>query len=146
MRRSSLLISSAVGILFLVFGILSLVTSSRAQSMQVTQWEYVSVDYAQHRIISAIYSSDAEVTRYEMVLADAEPYRSMFIGFVTDGCNIEGDIVFDEEAQECIGRNFKGRAFFMNLLGVDGWELIQIDNNSTEYSYQLDMIFKRPMQ
>ncbi len=39
---------------------------------------------------------------------------------------------------------FRGRAYYLNLWGNDGWELISVNDKSTEYMYMIEMIFKRP--
>lgn len=123
---------------------ITLSTPTPVPTASITQWEYLSVDYAQHQILDALYNSDADVYRYEIVSAP-EPYGSRFTALLTDGCSITGDILFDTEAQNCIGRNYIGRENVLSVLGVDGWELIAFDNHSTEYSYQVDMLFKRPI-
>lgn len=109
-----------------------------------TSWEYLSVDYSQHQILETLFESNAEVYRYEIINAP-EPYRSTFLGILTADCTLTQDIIFDTEAQKCVGRNFIGRENILSALGQDGWELIQIDNQSTEYTYQIDMLFKRPV-
>ncbi len=108
------------------------------------QWEYLDVDYGQYSILSTLYSSNAEITRYELVDV-ADPYGSLFFDLLTKGCTITGDLAFNTPAQTCIGKNFIGRSFVLSVLGKDGWELVSFDNHSTEYDYQVDMVFKRPL-
>jgi hypothetical protein len=119
-------------------------TPAPAPQSATTQWEYLSVDYGQHTILGTQYDINAEVSRYELVDV-ADPYGSMFLDLLTKGCTITKDILFDTEAQTCIGKNFIGREFVLSVLGKDGWELVAFDNHSTEYSYQVDMLFKRPL-
>lgn len=110
----------------------------------IPQWEYLSVDYVQNQIIGALYDNEAEAYRYEVINAP-EPYGSTFLAMLTEGCSITRDITFDSDAQTCIGLNYVGREYVLSVLGVDGWELVAFDNHSTEYSYEVDMLFKRPM-
>jgi hypothetical protein len=138
------LISAALASIFIT--VLHPLSSVEAQqSDNFTRWEYITVDYSQNQIIGTMYDIDADVSMYELIFVDAEPYASLFSAALTEGCTISDEtyIMFDEEVQKCIGGNFIGREFVMNALGADGWELIQIDNNSTEYSYKVDMVFKR---
>jgi hypothetical protein len=119
-------------------------TPAPAPQSATAQWEYLGVDYGQYSILGTEYDFDAEVTRYELVDV-ADPYGSMFLDLLTKGCTITDSIVFDIPAQTCIGKNFIGREFVLSVLGKDGWELVAFDNHSSESAYQVDMVFKRPL-
>ena len=98
-----------------------------------TRWEYLTVNYSQ-----ITYFIDP----YELVTADQEPYESQFLAILYEGC--DGLDNFSSEQRNCLSGNFKGREYFLNLIGQDGWELIQIDNQSSQYTYKIDILFKRP--
>jgi|GEM_PF-6741409 len=115
-------------------------TSSAAPQSTTMQWEYLDVDYGQY----TFYDSNDGTSRYELVDV-ADPYGSLFLDLLTKGCAITGDTFFSEEDKTCIGKNFIGREFVLSVLGKDGWELVAFDNHSTEYAYQVDMLFKRPL-
>lgn len=104
-----------------------------------TRWEYLTVNYSQ----STNFAENPSNDRYELVSADQEPYMSQFLAILYEGCDGIDD-TFTEE-MNCVSGNFKGREYFLDLLGQDGWELIQIDNQSSQYTYQIDMLFKRPI-
>jgi len=56
----------------------------------------------------------------ELVTVDTEPYMTEF---GSGGSN--------------------GRKYYLDILGNDGWELIDLDNTSSS-TYSVDMVFKRP--
>ncbi len=105
------------------------------------QWEYINLDYSQHK------TYDADVPLYEVLIID-EPYESALYRILGKGCSVYSypDILFNPETQKCAGKNFKGREYFFNVLGQDGWELISIENTSDQYNYSVDAVFKRPIR
>lgn len=119
---------------------MTLSTSTPVPNGSITQWEYLSVDYAQFETF------DGEVPRYEIVNAP-EPYGSRFAVLLFEGCSITDSLssYFDIEVRKCIGRNFIGREYVLSVLGADGWEMVAFDNQSSEYSYRVEMVFKRPI-
>lgn len=104
-----------------------------------TQWEYLTINYSQY----TNYAENPINPRFEIVTVDQEPYASLFSAILYAGCNnVAGDFAAESN---CASGNFKGREYFLNVLGQDGWELIQVDNQSSEFEYQVDMLFKRPI-
>ena len=101
-----------------------------------TKWQYLTLNYSQGN------SFDNDYPLYELISADVEPYASQFPAILNEGCSGSGE--FSGQTL-CIARNFKGREFFLTSLGSDGWELIQMDNQSSQYSYSVEMLFKRPV-
>lgn len=102
-----------------------------ARSENPVRWEYLTLQYSQSE------SFDSPSSKYEMPVADVEPYSSMFLEpFVA--CTSTFDF-------SCMAKASKGRAHYLTVLGADGWELITIINQSTQYTYQVEMIFKRQM-
>lgn len=104
-----------------------------------TQWEYLSVSYSQFQTDMGNLSSP----RYEIIAVDTEPYATQFADMMFEGCDM-GSSGFPVDT-DCMVDNFQGRQYYLNLLGQDGWELIQVDNQSTEFTYQVEMLFKRPI-
>jgi hypothetical protein len=136
------------GTIIFVVAIFSIASTATAQTIAAIQWEYLSVDYSQNQIIGTQFDVTAEVTRFETISTSMEPYTTNFASTITDGCTIKDatSLFLDTDVQKCVGKNFKGRDYFLQELGNDGWELINLDNQSTEYTYHLDLIFKRPKQ
>jgi hypothetical protein len=97
------------------------------------QWEYLTVDFSQSDI-------DYDFEQEEFVFADREPYSTMFAELVVGDCDPDGGTEF----YNCLEQNRLGRAFYLEILGSDGWELIQVVNSSDQYSYKVELIFKRP--
>jgi len=103
-----------------------------------TRWEYLTVIYAQSTNLADNPNNDL----YELVTADQEPYASQFSAILYEGCDGLDNFIYEEI--NCLSGNFKGREYFLNLIGQDGWELIQIDNYISQYTYKIDILFKRP--
>ena len=96
------------------------------------QWEYLTVHYSQY----TDYSEGAE-----------DPIEVVFSNDLVYDVALYGDLIcqagiFDADGS-CIGL-FRGQAYYLNLWGNDGWELVNINDKSTQYTYSVEMIFKRP--
>jgi hypothetical protein len=130
-----------------IFSVFSRPVISEAQDSNIIQWEYLTISYSQNRIVDSMGNFDADINRYELILTDDEYYANLFWTVLTEGCNVSdvNSILFDSEAQNCIGGNFLGREAVLDTLGMDRWELVDVDNTSSEYAYQLDLTFKRPL-
>ena len=121
----------AVGLIFAVALMLVIPSVSSQPDGNWTRWEYLSVQYSQLDLMG-------NGERAEFVMPDREPYVSEFSQLSGGDCG--------EFDTECLVANFRGRAYYLGLLGQDGWELINLDNNSTEFTYEIEMIFKRPVE
>jgi hypothetical protein len=97
------------------------------------RWEYISLSYSQGN------TYDEDVTRYETVNIN-EPYQNAFDQILYKGCSNDKDIF------TCIGKNFQGLEFFLDVLGKDGWEAIGFANTSDQYKYSIDVVFKRAVR
>lgn len=142
MKHNRTTLSVLATVLLILVGILgiSVVVAQQNSETVFVQWEYLSVSYQQHEVIASM--SD----RYEMLFVDDPTYSNTFDAIIAGSCDISNNLAFDVEAQACLSKNFQGQRFFLNLLGQDGWELISVNNVSTEYSYNLEWIFKRIKQ
>jgi hypothetical protein len=122
MNKKKIIIISSVSVVLLTIAVMSFVSTVKAQSPLRTQWEYLTVHYSQMVI--------------ERVSADHEPYMTSFHEAAYGTCE-ESDV-------NCIYALTKGRMYYLDILGTDGWELILVENNSTANEYSIDMILKRP--
>lgn len=99
------------------------------QSAQVPQpqgWEYALLQYSQ------IPSYQENENPFELALIDRPEYVDAF----DNGCSASNIA--------CIQRNFKGMSYYIEILGRDGWEMISINNTSSN-SYSVEIFFKRPV-
>jgi hypothetical protein len=119
-----------------LFSVFSRSVVSEAQDTNTVQWEYLTISYVQLEL----YDPDSELTRYELINSGDEYYAGLFAGILYEGC--DGN---DEKFDTCVAENFLGREAVLDTLGMDRWELVDIDNTSSEYAYQLDLTFKRPL-
>lgn len=118
-----LVIALAVGVSALLRGQPSVSAASHQQ------WEYLTVHYSQLTLdyeaenpIELVYSNDQlyDITLFgELICPDA--------------------FAFDQSCDDL----FRGQAYYLNLWGNDGWELININDKSDQYTYSVEMIFKR---
>lgn len=105
-----------------------------SQEFTGTKWEYLTLDYSQ---LGSFDPGIDGTKRYEIVLADKVPYKDTFIQASYGDCKSDDDA--------CKIALFKGREYYLDLLGADGWEMIAFNNLSSQYTYQVEMIFKRPI-
>jgi hypothetical protein len=105
------------------------------------QWEYISLNYWQRNS----YDSDAPL--YDVV-AFNRTYEGRLTQILSKDCSIDILYVDDDVYQgyRCAAKNYKGREYFFNVLGQDGWELITLDNTSDQTTYSVDALFKRPIR
>lgn len=91
------------------------------------QWEYLILTYNQYAypILNKIS---------EVISTNVPEYTSLF----DDGCDLTSS-TYDE----CKKRNFKGLSYYVETLGLDSWELVGINNVSTD-QYSVELFFKRP--
>jgi hypothetical protein len=95
-------------------------------SETVVQWEYLSMYYGQ--------VPDANDNKpVEFVSTDHAEYDNLF----SNGCEL---VDF-----KCQKENFKGMRNYLEILGKDGWEMIAINNTSTQ-SYSVELFFKRQLK
>jgi hypothetical protein len=135
------IISSLVGIIgtfaaIMIVSIFSRPVVSEAQDSNVIQWEYLTISYAQLEL----YDPDSELTRYEIISSGDTYYSELFASILYEGCDPR-----DDNFDTCVAENFLGQEAVLDMLGIDRWELVEIDNISTQFSYQLDLTFKRPL-
>lgn len=141
--RKALLIS-VVSALLVTVAVVSFASTALAQASTVTRWEYMSMSYSQYLVIGTGFAFGVDEQRYELITAP-EPYGTEFNELLLSGCEFTGND-FDVESELCMAGNFIGLEYALNVVGYDGWELISLVNNSTEFSYSVEMIFKRPKQ
>jgi hypothetical protein len=129
-------ISLTIVVCSVVIGLVLLVTAFiqvRVNQAPQIQWEYLSFSYSQ----SDTY--DTSAPRYELVLIN-EPYSGIFEQVLYQGCSSGSGLL------SCVGKNFQGLEYFLNVLGKDGWEAINFANSSDQNTYRLEMLFKRPIR
>lgn len=126
--------------------------TTSAQAISIQKWEYLTLKYSQNKIFAAEGEFRGESSFathfYESVDVSHSTYLETFISDLTGECefgpnSIEVVLDFEGRFQECIGKNYKGQVYFMNQLGLDGWEIVTAVNTSSQYSYNLEMLFKR---
>lgn len=134
-----------ISVLLMVVGALgiSVIVAQQSPTTALTKWEYLTVNYEQYGVG---YLFDKDYSTREMLYVDDPVYSNTFDAIIIGSCDISKTLAFDAEAQACTSKNFQGQRFFLNLLGQDGWELISVNNVSTEHSYSLEWIFKRIKQ
>jgi len=105
-------------------------SASSAGSRQ--QWEYLAVQYNQHTTMD---TSEP----FEYVSSSDPEYDRRIFGNVM--CTSFG--FNSADLRDCISK-FRGLAYYLNLWGNDGWELVNANDKSSEYAFSLELIFKRP--
>jgi hypothetical protein len=125
----------------IIIGVLIILISTPKQTnaQNPLQWEYLIAHYYQGND-SSLPSNDNNI--YEMVTTGYGDYDDLLAEGWQGSCTLSRD----SADIACLHNNFKGREFYINFFGDDGWELFQVDNLSTQYSYSLDLFFKRLKQ
>jgi len=121
-----------------VTGTVKLDSSSSSSTINAVEralqeWEYLTVNYSQ----ADSYVKEGN-GRYEWVSSNDFMYDLALFGDYI--CNPFSDT---DSFEECDAK-FQGQAFYLNLWGEDGWELVSVNDKSTSYIYSVEMIFKRP--
>lgn len=104
-----------------------------AQDNPEQLWEYLTVQYSQ------VDLDPYDEFRSELVQSNDPAYDARLISEYL--CN--DPFGFESPIEECYEK-FKGQAFFLNLWGNDGWELISATSTSSNIQYTIEMVFKRP--
>ncbi len=99
-------------------------TSIRAADRQ--RWEYLTVSYSQ-------LDWEGDDNQTEIVYSNDPAYDQALFGEL-----ICPDL-FDDSCEDL----FRGMAYYLNLWGNDGWELVSVVDKSTSM-YSVEMIFERP--
>jgi len=89
------------------------------------QWEYLTVSYSQLAMLEE-----------ELVNSNDPAYDQALFGELI----CPDPFGFDDSCKDL----FRGQAYYLNLWGNDGWELVSVIDKSTEMIYSAEMIFKRP--
>lgn len=112
------------------------------------QWEYLTVRYGERfdapsgPLVELVWADPPNATIDDVAITpvDCGEWPHDFLEGETEE---EFEVRF-QEFQECNKQNVHGRAFYLELLGNEGWELIQLTNFDTLSGQADEMIFKRP--
>lgn len=85
-------------------------------------WEYLILSYTQ-------YDTDFDGNLVELVI----PSRPEYTHLAMPSCLEE----------DCLEDIFQGLDYYLDVFGLDGWELVTLIDKSTQYSYRVELIFKR---
>lgn len=99
---------------------------------QVQGWEYLTVQYSQLDLF--LDEGLIEVVQSNDPLYDQQLFSELI-------CK---DIL-SEENKQC-AENFRGMAYYLNLWGQEGWELLSVVDKSDQYTFSVEIILKRPKQ
>jgi hypothetical protein len=97
-----------------------------AQESNQQRWEYAIMQYSQFSDFSG------NENPLEFAIIDRVEYLEAF----SNGCEVLDD--------ECNMENFQGLNYYVNILGSDGWEMVSVNNTSTNH-YSVEIFFKRPI-
>lgn len=135
MQRSRVWEVLVVVLLVVIAGLLGFQQAKAMGGPLLAQrWEYLTVSYTQDRN----YDDDAEETYYiEDVISNDRAYD----------VELFGDLICRNRysSEGACKELFRGQAYYLNLWGNDGWELIDLTDRSDQLNYSVEMIFKRPM-
>ena len=95
-------------------------------------WEYLTVNYSQIG-----YAGSEDFPLMEFVYSDDPVYDTALFGEYA--CDV------GELGPECAAK-FKGQAYYFDLWGRDGWEVISVIDKSTSDMYAVEMLLKRPKE
>ena len=107
-------------------------TKAAEPTMAKQQWEYLTTVYSQ-----LPGNLPTDIPFAEFVQTNDPAYDQQLFG----------DLV-------CTAKNprdgtcrklLRGEAYYLNLWGNDGWELVSFVNVSTSEMYRVEMVFKRPV-
>jgi hypothetical protein len=106
------------------------------QNAAVSDWEYLTLSYTQ-------FDVDDDDNREVIFYTDYGDVYDVSL-FGERACNMGVNITDDDIA--CLEDNFIGLTEVMNILGEQSWEFISLEENSDQYSYSVDIMFKRPIE
>jgi len=106
---------------------------------QQVKWAYLTLQYAQ----TSILMGDVTVS---VTLSDSALQHTLFSALnqcwkITKGSSFN----LSDEAKQCFELNNKDLNQVLSPLGVDGWDLVSLINQSTQYQYQVEVVLKKQL-
>lgn len=127
-----------IPLLFVIFGLVLgstfapiLSTKAAEPIMAKQQWEYLTAVYSQ---LPGNLPTDTPFA--EFVQTNDPAYDQQLFGDLI--CAAKNPR--DGTCRELL----RGEAYYLNLWGNDGWELVNLINVSTSEIYRVEMVFERP--
>jgi hypothetical protein len=102
-------------------------------------WEYLLFQYRQQNSCF-LWNMTGNDCTMEFVNTNDPAYDASLWG--VSKCNL----TFDKTNGECLIKEFRGMIFYLNRLGDERWEMVNVIDKSTSTSYSTEIYFKRIKQ